>query len=55
MHYRYIIQYKINKLYKHILFILKLSSKTNYHIRKIEENQSKLALNKGFHRVWIAN
>ena len=46
-----LMQYRINKLYKQILFILKSSTRINYHIRKKEENQSKLALNRGFRRV----
>ncbi len=41
-------QYRINKLYKQILFILRLSTRINYHIHKKEENQYKLALNRGF-------
>lgn len=41
-------QYRINKLYKQILFILKSFTRINCHIHKKEENQYKLALNRGF-------
>lgn len=33
-----LMQYRINKLYKQILFILKSSTRINCHIRKKEEN-----------------